>query len=131
MTLPDHKTISELLMHFKRAAVTYSKAVGWGSCHDPIALFQEGCLDPKLCPIGEPPSREQMALSKEVMEGFHEGTLCRGESRILETEKHPEASNNWKAPPGQGLKEPMEGDFGELISTGAGKEGAWRSCGLC
>ena len=32
ITFPDLRAISEPLMHFERAVITYSKAVGWGGC---------------------------------------------------------------------------------------------------
>lgn len=62
-------------MHFKRAVITYSKAVGGGGAAKP-ASFQEGCLDPNLCSISQPPSRKQTVCSEGLTEESLMKELC-------------------------------------------------------
>lgn len=110
-------------MHFERAAITYSKAVGWGGCQ--ACLVPRGLSGSKTL-LSQSASQQETdgTLRRADCREFNEGSLYRDMSRIKGIVKHPWASNSWKPLPPQALKEQKEGAVWELVRAVAVGEDA-------
>lgn len=101
-------------MHFKRAAITYSKDRGWG---DRQAFLVLGGLLGSKTLLYQSASRQETdgTLQRADWKEFNEGTLYRGVARIEGMVEHPWASDSWKPLPPQALKNQKERGVSQVV----------------